>query len=1059
MRVALGLWHPSSAQVPRDSLSSSMSTDQPDRAGAVLARTPASPAGAAAEALGGKGATRVIGGPAPEAASDSAAYHAAGAKGDSLAPGKVIKQYELIRELGRGGMGTVWLARDMRLGRRVAIKFLHLPEGSFRDRFLVEARATARCHHENIIVIHEVNEHAGMPFMVLEFLDGSPLSEVMARTRVPGPRAVQLMVPVVRALVKAHGEGLIHRDLKPDNVFVTRSGTVKVLDFGIAKLFQPEAPASSTDGTGHQLDGDALRAVYRTISLGGIAGTMPYMSPEQWGQSGVDVRTDIWAVGVILFEMVSGQHPVAPLTFEALVHMVRSLDTPLPSVRLHTPELSDGLTRIIDRCLQKQRDSRYASAAALLDELEGLLPIARGRSSNEAENPYPGLAAFQEADAGRFFGRESDIERGLATLREHPLVAVVGPSGVGKSSYVRAGLVPTLKASGQAWEALVLRPGREPLASLASLVAPLISSGSASSRPPGADEHQQLIERFRVEPGHLGAALRAHARQKGAHYVLFVDQFEELYTLARSAADRAVFTRCLAGAADDVAAPLRVVLAMRSDLLDRVGEAPQFQDDIVRGLLLLGPPAARGLERALTQPAAHLGFSFESPRIVEEMLAFLDETPGSLPLLQFAAARLWEARDTQRKWLTQAAYEQMGGVAGTLARHAGEVLSHQTPAVQRLTRSVLLRLVTPERTRSIADFDELRQLSETPDEVDRLVQQLATARLVVIQKAEGASGGSVELVHESLVQSWPTLTRWLDESQEDAAFLAQLRSAASQWDARGRDKGVLWRGDAQEEAVRFRKRFAGALAHRERDYLDAVVQLATRSTRLRRGAALGTIAMLSLIVAGGAIALFRIRRAEREAVHQATVAQLEATRAREAEGTVSQQLRIIRQEEAARVEAERQALDAVKAANLTREELESAYAKLQAQLIIIRRKEEQRQAAEEQAKTAVAAIDAVKAEATEAKADASEARAIAAMSRVDLEKALVEARVSLRSATEARAQAEQQRAIAKNATEHAQQSAADAKRAQERAEALAAKERARAEHLEKEKGKIATELR
>src|SRR5205085_1267011 len=154
-----------------------------------------------------------------------------------IGPGLRIEQYEIIRELGRGGMGQVFLARDNRLGRRVAMKFLLSSGRKFTDRFLVEARATAQCSHEHIVVIHDVDEYLGLPYMVLEYVEGTTLGQLMVGKRLPVGRTIELVIPVVKALARAHEMNIVHRDLKPDNVVVTAAGTVKVLDFGIAKLF------------------------------------------------------------------------------------------------------------------------------------------------------------------------------------------------------------------------------------------------------------------------------------------------------------------------------------------------------------------------------------------------------------------------------------------------------------------------------------------------------------------------------------------------------------------------------------------------------------------------------------------------------------------------------------------------------------------------------------------------------------------------------------------------------------------------------------------------------
>jgi eukaryotic-like serine/threonine-protein kinase len=201
-----------------------------------------------------------------------------------------IGSYELIRELGRGGMGAVFLARDTKLGRRVAIKFLHAHNPELTARFILEARATARCHHENIIVIHDVAEHRGNPYMVLEYLEGSPLSKLLGKDHgLPPGRAVELVVPVVRALVRAHSHNIVHRDLKPDNIFVTDSGTVKVLDFGIAKLMQGGAGDAATPGlmaerAALSRAGASAASMAELTRRGALVGTIPYMSPEQLGR-------------------------------------------------------------------------------------------------------------------------------------------------------------------------------------------------------------------------------------------------------------------------------------------------------------------------------------------------------------------------------------------------------------------------------------------------------------------------------------------------------------------------------------------------------------------------------------------------------------------------------------------------------------------------------------------------------------------------------------------------------------------------------------------------------
>jgi hypothetical protein len=343
---------------------------------------------------------------------------------------------------------------------------------------------------------------------------------------------------------------------------------------------------------------------------------------------------------------------------------------------------------------------------------------------------------------------------------------------------------------------------------------------------------------------------------------------------------------------------------MRSDFIDRVGEDRRFLDDLVRGLHFLQPLPREALREALEAPVAQLGYSFESPALLTEMVDSLAATPGSLPLLQFAGSKLWEARDERRKVLTAESYRQMGGISGVLAQHADRVIAALPPNLRASVRGVFQRLVTADGTRAIVDVAELPSLTADPGEARALVEHLAQARLVVVQNRADEGSATVELVHESLISGWPMLRRWLDEGREGAAFREQLRAAAKQWESRGKPQGLLWRGEAMEEARLWRARHPDRLPDRERSFLDAVVQLGTRAQRLRRGAALGAIGFLSVVVAGGAIALVQIRRAERSAINEADVASREAMRARQAEDRVRDQLAVIKREQAAKAAAE-----------------------------------------------------------------------------------------------------------------------------------------------------------
>jgi WD40 repeat protein len=829
--------------------------------------------------------------PSPRDATEPTARRVSPPSGPPPGVGSTVKHYELLRRLGEGGMGTVYLARDTTLGRLVAIKVLQMHAEPSAERFLIEAQATARCRHDNIVVIYEVDELRGYPYMVLEYLEGRTLREWMAqRDPASGPvspsLAVELMLPVVRALACAHQLGIIHRDLKPENIFLTEAGRVVVLDFGIAKRTEASRLSALNALAGLLPSGPGL------TQDGALLGTLPYMSPEQLRAEDVDARSDLWAVGILLFELVTGGHPLAYHTVFELLDIGESED-PMPSVRAKRPDVG-ALGAIIDRCLQKQRASRYGSAAELLAALEALTRGGKASELADDEGLFLGLSAFQEADAERYVGRDREIVALVGRLRSQPLAIVAGPSGAGKSSFVRAGVIPALKRSGEDWEAFILRPGRRPLAALAALVAQLepATQGDAPATATEARATEALQSALPTQPGLVGALLRARCRRAGGRHriLLFVDQFEELYTLGAEAAERAAFVACLEGAADDASSPLRVMLSLRSDFLYRMADEGHFTAEVTRGLFFLRAMARDGLRAALTRPLEAAGYRFENEAMIEAIVDGLEQTKSPLPLLQFTAAKLWEARDRTSRLLTQGSYEQLGGVAGALSAHANAVLSALSVADQRLCRAVFLRLCTTERTRAVVSLPDLHGLAADDDAVEQVIHRLADARLVLVEAGGEQAGTTIELCHESLIESWDKLTQWLAESEQDAQFVARLRAAAQQWDTSHEAEGLLWRDRAAREAAEWLARrraehgAAGALglAKREERFLLAVVALSERGRRRRQrimAGVLATVSVIAVVVTLLAIGVKRQAARADQAAAQADQAAAQADRA------------------------------------------------------------------------------------------------------------------------------------------------------------------------------------
>src|SRR5499426_192921 len=285
---------------------------------------------------------------------------------ESLIAASQIGSYQLLEPLGRGGMGEVHLALDTRLGRKVAIKLLPAEfttdDGRVR-RFAQEARAASALNHPNIITIHEIGETAtesgSLRYIVTEYVEGETLRQRIARApqqRIEPAETIDIALQIAAALSAAHEAGITHRDIKPENVMTRRDGIVKVLDFGLAKLTEPAAPTIDTQAP-------TLQKVTSTGS-GVVIGTPRYMSPEQARGEKLDARTDIFSLGVTLYEMVAGRAPFGGTTpSEVIASILR--DTPPPLCEW-APDAPQELEQIISRALGKERAERYQTAKDFL---------------------------------------------------------------------------------------------------------------------------------------------------------------------------------------------------------------------------------------------------------------------------------------------------------------------------------------------------------------------------------------------------------------------------------------------------------------------------------------------------------------------------------------------------------------------------------------------------------------------------------------------------------------------------------------------------------------------
>nr|WP_274388378.1 BTAD domain-containing putative transcriptional regulator [Salsipaludibacter albus] len=492
--------------------------------------------------------------------------------------------------------------------------------------------------------------------------------------------------------------------------------------------------------------------------------------------------------------------------------------------------------------------------------------------------PYVGLRAFEQADAELFFGRDAAVQRLVELLAVHPTATVVGPSGSGKSSLVRAGLLPAL-ASGaipdaDTWPVAVVVPGRRPLGALAAALVAVAGEHDGQDRV--ATTVDDLADRFADDPGALHAEacriLTTSCADPAARVLLVVDQAEELFTVSEPT-QAAAFLASVDVAVRAHEPRVGVVATMRADFYAQAASNPDMAALLGRSQLVIPPMSGAELEAAIVGPATLGGVTLERG-IVGRMVTEATGQPGRLPLLQHTLWELWNHRDGST--LTLAGYEQVGGLPGALARHAEQ--TWESVGDPPLGRRILLRGVSP-GTRDEADSrrpiarTDLDGMADARD-LDAVLETLVSSRLLQAQARE--EGVVFELAHEALLREWPRLRDWIEEDRAAIVAAEQVTGAADNWESIDRDPGALYRGTTLEVALDQLDGRTDALPETSRQFLDAsrtarddrrdreAERLARRertNRRLRRQLLGLAVAMLVAVV-GGLIALDQRREAQ-----------------------------------------------------------------------------------------------------------------------------------------------------------------------------------------------------
>jgi WD40 repeat protein len=412
---------------------------------------------------------------------------------------------------------------------------------------------------------------------------------------------------------------------------------------------------------------------------------------------------------------------------------------------------------------------------------------------DDALCPYVGLDAFREADYAIFFGRQRMIDEIVERLREHRLVAVIGPSGSGKSSVVSAGVIPARRdgalPGSEQWHAYPpIVPGATPLASLARLFAP------PDAAPGWADEQVAQLQRERA---HLAELVE---QAGGGTVVLCVDQFEEVFTLCEDEHERDAFIGNLLNLIDRPGAQHSVILTMRSDFEAFVAREPALQERFAEGRVTATPLSAAELREAIERPALKVGLKFEDG-VIDALLHDLLGEPAALPLLQFTLLKLWEHRSRNR--VTKEAYQRLGGGRLALARSADEFYAGLIPEEQVTARRILLRMIRPgeglEVTSNRIRRSALYRENEARDRIDRVLEKLIRARLVRTSGGDTPGDEQIEVAHEALVRNWPTLVDWLEDERSALSVRRRLETKAAEWVRLGRgNSGLLDREQLRE---------------------------------------------------------------------------------------------------------------------------------------------------------------------------------------------------------------------------------------------------------------------
>jgi len=763
---------------------------------------------------------------------------------------RALRGYELTERLGEGAFSIVYRGLQPSVGREVAIKQIRAelanrPE--FVRRFEAEAHLVARLEHPHIVPLIDYWREPDSAYLVMRLLRGGSLESSLSAGPWALERTVKMITEVAGGLETAHRAGVVHRDIKPANVLLDHLGHAYLTDFGIAlEAHEVADPAAALS-----------------------AGSPAYASPEQLRREPATPAADVHGLGVVLYETLAGRLPFPDEPSQAAL-LQRQLHDPIPPLRDSRSDLPSALDAVVGKATAKRPDDRYQTIEEFVSALDSAVsgsivePVRRGISTaliSDERNPYKGLRAFDEADVDDFAGRARLVDQFIERISSHRLLAVVGPSGSGKSSAVRAGLLPALRsgevAGSEEWFITTMMPGASPFEELESALLRV-----AVSRP--AD----LLGVLRDGDRGIARGIRHVVPAEDAQIVVVIDQFEELFTLADSAvAGR--FLDALAAALTEERPHLRVVLTLRADFYDRPLRHELVGRLVKDATVAVLPLAADELEHAIIDPAATVGVEFE-PGLVSRIVADVADQPGALPMLQYALTELYEHR--VGGVLTLAAYSELGGVAGALGRRAEDLFVEAGHDERTAIRRMFGRLVALGETTNDTRRRALRGELGTGSTLDSVLMQFGAARLLSFDVDPQSREPTVEVAHEELLRQWARLGTWLEEDRDGLRILRRLTVTADEWERNSRAEEELYRGGRLEAAEEWWSQHRSELTEIETEFLaasitarDATQEGVRRSARRTRRLLAGVAVVAVLAVVASAVALAQRQSADRSA--------------------------------------------------------------------------------------------------------------------------------------------------------------------------------------------------